>query len=163
MSTDPKIIPFKRTPEAIQALDQEFEEKREGRPSLDGWSYPQERECDSLDEWVREILTRRECGHTLFVADDPRLLELGFVDHDENLYLSLHLTHLKERTGVGSGLDLTESGRKSLIEGLDPEFSFSYLSVPPKERGLDPTLRDIWLAEVERPPTDVPELEIPRP
>jgi len=168
-----KIIPLRipsRLP-AIQSTDPSIEEleKRRGGYSLFNES-PKEHECLTLTEWVREIITRRERGHTLFVADDYFASMLGFVDDDENQVFYVSLVTLKETTkseiqGLGLNSEILRSvhARRDFIEGPDPDFSYS--SYPTIERGLNPALQEIWVAEseVDRPPALVPELAIHRP
>lgn len=52
----------------------------------------------SLESWLAEAATRSEAGHTLWPADDPVGLSLGFADQDDSSWHGVKIQRVKDRT-----------------------------------------------------------------
>lgn len=127
-------------------------------PGGSGWNegkrlHPEEIRSESLVEWVTEAKVRREAGHPLLLADEPRRMMLGFVDDQDNKVFLLSLRKVKEATeddlqqvGATRADFSTEEGRVRLILGSPPEEgpSGAYMVV-----GADPELEALWIQDVE--------------
>lgn len=109
---------------------------------------PEEVRSETFADWVREAISRRDAGHSLLVADDPKRLMLGFVDDDTNEVLYVPLRKMKEATeedleGIGATKDelRTQEGRAALL-GVEHE-TWKPVTEP------DPDLEALWVQEVE--------------
>ena len=119
-----------------------------------GWNegkrlVPQERTCQSLLEWGKEVRSRLEQGHELLQADDPMRMKIGFVDNDTNEALYLGIMKLKmasdddfEEVGATRATFATEDGRRFFF-GLPPEAPHQGASEPI----LD--LEALWMEEAQ--------------
>jgi hypothetical protein len=109
---------------------------------------PTEIRCETFADWVREAITRRDAGHDLLMADDPKRMMLGFVDDSTNEALYAPIRKMKmaqeadlEDLGVSLEELRTQEGRAALL-GLVHE-EWTPITEP------DPDLESIWIQEVE--------------
>lgn len=93
--------------------------------------YPPVRQCQTGEEYLREIVSRRDEGHELDCADDPRSRVIGFIDVTDNLIIEVPLYCLKE------------AGEKVLSHFATRESRLKMLGIEDEEPPSDLTEKDL--------------------
>jgi hypothetical protein len=88
---------------------------------------PKTHKCSTGEEYLREVAFRRDAGHEIDCADNPRSRVVGFIDVTDNLVFEVNLTTLKE-----SGQDVrkhfvTAEARRALL-GVEEQQSPEHLT-----------------------------------
>jgi len=111
--------------------------------------------CESLDEWISQIRSRQQKGNTLYCADNPRSLHLGFIDDTENVWVAVPLRYLRragptdyKKMGIHPDHIRTNVGRVALI---NPSKEFSFAHLPPSQGPLEYSpvqqLESLWMKD----------------
>ena len=128
----------------------------DGKRSRGSVPDPTEIICETVVQWVTELKTRKEQGHSLYICDDPRRRYMGWVDDTTNEVFLLGLVTFKleplesfEEFGFPRNVLSSLQGRKELI-GENPDgFSFNDEPDADYQPGVIPELVALWVADVE--------------
>lgn len=138
------------------------------------WASMKTTHCRSLLEWATALKSAKELGHELYSCDDPKMRNIGFVDHVTNEVFFLGLTRIHEATSeawAASGMTRddfrTSSMRTRMMEG-DPFFEYQWdrPAITLEEVAHLQELVDEMCADIDREfAQEVPVLDflIPRP
>jgi len=153
-------------------VPRKFEDAESGR--LDGVEYPRNAgriPCSDLETFLGRILTARDSGFPLGVADSPMTRQFGFVDENTGEHVLIGLTKIREgsiseetvrRLGFSLESEVREAlagieTRTKMITGEPPP------SCPESDDGLA-SLQGIWEREAEQEkPVNQGEIPLSRP
>jgi len=117
--------------------------------------YPDAITCRNATDYFGQMRARREAGHDLDCADDPKARTIGFVDADANLIIELPLRSLKQATDRDYGLmGEPDEVRKAMVhyagraELLNVEWNLNPMDTGEK---LGDVPEDIWETPQEFP------------